>query len=561
MTTRTTSPPSTEPGPARAGAPVLARRAAFQRALPWVEDAEAGRPVAGAIVGPAGFGKSTLARAILEHAAARGVRTWMVAGLDPALEGLVASRLAAQLSIVDAGTQPAALIRATVEHLQRLGRSGRPVAICFDDLHAFHASDLALAQDLLLTRVPGLLVIATARPGRAASDDLLAHAREMAGARRVDLGPLSLEEATGLLAAVPGLGAVARRFTRDAVALARGEPARLLAIAAAVRDLPAAARGDVISGSRSLETLALPAPLAALALRACEGLDEDALQLLRALAVWGVPASTATLASLTRRNAGAVEDLAVRLERARLLVPAAIHGELGIAIADPLLALALASAPSIERGLLHRRAAQLLERAGAGPLDVPRAIRARHLVAGGLPFEAAAFDAILEAARELIEHSRYASARDLLAPLLGDAAPDRAASVPPEVFVLAAETLSRSGSLDRARKLLEQAGPADPAAPLRAARDLVALGREAQTLPIYRSMLANESLDPATRIRALVDSAWVQHMAGRPRDAERAGRDAARFAEALGDADLGARARLVLSNTHLATGHAGAALR
>ncbi len=532
------------------GAPArMVRMAELRRVDDLRTLAASGRNITIAIDGVEGAGKTVLTRAALAHARRDTWTTHCVLGYSLELPWFVASRLAADLQVSDGGNLDGPpLIRAIEARLTQLDRAGRPTAICFEDVHAYHPTDLALVHELVLAnRGERRFLLLTARPGAPAADELIRKFETLGGATRITLGGLSAEEALALIETMTEPGTATARFARDAVQRSRGNPARLVDLVRQVLALTPIARAEMLSGSRSLDALPAPAAVADELLRTVRALAPLERGFAHALAVWDAPATVETIARLTDQPRARVEETAIALETAGTLTSVDADGPIRMFFSDPLAAHALArEVPGLERRRLVARIAGEIEAGSEDATLQDSTWRARHYLRADQPLGAARVECVLKAARELIDHSRYATAGDLLHTLI-ERLRQQQQDVPPDASVLLAETLSRSGSWQNAREVLESLGGDYDAALIRRARDHVALGREEQALALYRTLLADESVPNRPRVQALLDSAWALQMLGRPREAERAARDAARVAEGIDDPALGAEAQLSMA--------------
>ena len=189
--------------------PIVGRAAELQRiAVAHGEDGSRGV----VLTGPAGVGKSRLAREAISAAGDRGALVeWVHATRSAATVplGALAGLLPSEVRSDDA----LELMRSSADALrERAG--GRPVAVAVDDAHLLDAPSAALILHLAVTGAA--FVVATVRTGEPCPDAVVSLWKD-AGAARLDLRPLS-EDETGALAegALGGpIEETARRWVYD----------------------------------------------------------------------------------------------------------------------------------------------------------------------------------------------------------------------------------------------------------------------------------------------------------------------------------------------------------
>jgi DNA-binding NarL/FixJ family response regulator len=287
--------------------------AALERALDGVE---AGAPGFLAVVGEPGIGKTS----VMEHLAAQaGARGWLVlAGraaeferelpfgvlvdaLDDHLAGLDHRRLeraggerlaelAAIFPALDGPAVPAGALqieryrahRAVQELLDGLA-VGRPLLLSLDDLHWADQASLEVVASLLRRPPDGPVLLTCAfRPAPAPGflDSALALAERDGRAARIDLGPLTPDDAAELLARIP------EPSVREAVfRVSGGNPFYLSQLARFASQAP------VAHGGGRVDTLALGVPQSVLSMLADEIrlLPPASRRVLEAAAVTGEP--------------------------------------------------------------------------------------------------------------------------------------------------------------------------------------------------------------------------------------------------------------------------------
>ena len=379
--------------------------------------AASGTPVGIVVEGEAGIGKSALVAAFAGNARAAGSAVLVgrcdQLGRDLPLQPILDALDAHGAGPVEAPEGPQVttmpdveagrllLFRSLLERVARLAET-QVVVLVVEDVHLAGAATVEWLQ-LALRRPARLLVVATRRP----EGSVLA---ELAGAERLDLGPLDLDAVRQLVGA-----------DRADVLLARsgGHPLLLIELAAAPDG-------------------ALPSSISAAVAGRTAALGEEAAAAILAAAVLGPVVDLDLLASVLRRPAGELLDLLERAQEARLLV----EEEGGIRFAHDLVREALVeSASGSRRAYLHREAAAALAaRTGADPVRVAWHARlggddtmtARWLVQAAertaARFDAAEADRLLTNAIGLADSApaRMARARVRLAMWQMDAARDDA---------------------------------------------------------------------------------------------------------------------------------------
>ncbi|HET7566527.1 MAG TPA: AAA family ATPase [Gaiellaceae bacterium] len=436
---------------------LLERDAELARLRGALAAARAGSGAAALLTGPAGIGKTRLARALrdearedgvrvlsargaeLEHDFAFGVvRQWfepLVRGSGVALEGAAALAAPVLLGEAEAGDEPSFSILHGLYWLAAELAGDGPLALFLDDAQWSDEASLRFVH-FLAGRLDGLplLLLLTAREPLGG---LLAELARSPAADVLVLPPLGPGAVTQLLHERSG-GRVDEAFAlacRDATG---GNPFLLEELAQALAaegvEFVASERGRVRAiGPRSVAT-AVQLRLAAL--------PAEATRLARAAAVAGDDAPlplVAALAELSEAEAAAAAD---ELASASLLEDARplrfVHPIVAAAIRESLLA--------GEREGLHARAAGLLEAVGA-----PAEAIAVHLLAVAPAGEARVAATLLEAA----ERSLQQGAPEAAASLLERALAEPPGELLPRVLLAlgnAEHRLERPGAAERLRE-------------------------------------------------------------------------------------------------------------
>ena len=193
--------------------PFVGRDDELERLLLARDDATCSGAV---ISGPAGVGKSRLARELLSATAQRGAATeWVQATRTAATIPLGAfAELVPEGARSDDRLQ---LLRGSVEALRERA-AARPLVVGIDDAHLLDAASAALVLHLAATGTA--FVVATVRSGEPPPDSVIALWKD-AGAARLELQHLSEEETGALLEAVLD-GSVEQDVKRWAFSVSEG---------------------------------------------------------------------------------------------------------------------------------------------------------------------------------------------------------------------------------------------------------------------------------------------------------------------------------------------------
>ncbi len=546
--------PSTTAGTAAAaGRPTLVGRDADLAAATRALDAAADGAAAGlAATGPTGIGRTTFADEVAHLARARDFTTIVHHALDRRLPLLLAARVAEELQPGETPeTRPAALARRARSELDALVARRRPAALVIDDLHRCSPEDVALIRDLARRPPTGpFALVVTAPRGVALTPEAAALLSDLRGSPLfdvVELPPLSAASIDRMIAAHPDLESRTASFTHDLAELTSGNPLQVRSVVDELLRLPPRDRAQILLGARSLTTIRAPERLRDRLAPALEALDADEGRLVRALAVWRAPATLADLQSLTGLDPETTFRAAEHLEQRGLILVSERTVPVRLRLGDPMLQLVvLEDTAVLERQRLHDRAAALLGAAtGSGEEDDTAVTAAEHYVRGAAPIDAARLETVMRAARRLNATSRYAQSRDLLTRLMARVAAERHVdSVPEGAYALLAEASSRLGEWRDAEQVIATARPTvrDPDARarilMRAARDRVSAGHDAEALRLYRTLLDDPDLTPQLRLRAAEDAGRVADQLGRHDEARRLAKQAAEDAEQLGELEL-----------------------
>jgi len=429
-----------------------------------------GTPGGVVLAGPAGAGRTRLAREAVQRAEAAGC----VAEAFTATRALATvpfGAFARLLAGVDRRTQDRLeLFLAVLEALQRAA-GDRRLVVAIDDAHLLDQAGAALLHQMASTNAA--LVLATVRAGEPCPEPVLSLWKD-GPARRLELAPLSPDSADELLAAVLG-GPLDGGALRDLWRASRGN---LVALQALVETgLESGAlwdaggiwrwRGPVV-GTRLLELTG----------GRLEPLGTDERSLLDTLAL-AEPLDLVTLEGL------ACADVLAALERRGFLEVEAEDGgqRQRVRLSNPLVAQALRAAVNpLRTRALQRRLAEALE-------SLPRRRRGDllrlalcRLDAGDAP----GADLLLGGALEADQAGRHT-----VAERLARAALDAGGGL--EAGCLLARSLLNQGSIDEAGSLLVRLGSE---AATSGERDRLARDRAAVFVhSVSRALVAPETVD------------------------------------------------------------------
>jgi DNA-binding NarL/FixJ family response regulator len=446
-----------------------------------LEAAERGTGLGAVIVGEAGAGKSSVARAVADRAGADGLTVrfgrclqleierpfaGFLDALDTRSSTLLGPTLGVSRTVLEAGAVAATrflLAERLIEQIETLANAA-PLLVVVEDLHWADPSTLHLAL-LLAERARDLpvLFLATTRPPHITSEvkRLLG-----SGAFEVfDLSPLSDAAVVELVRVTVGREPGTR--LTNALGRADGNPLLILATLEALDGAQALDRQD-----QTIELVAeIPVlqPGAAITSRLDE-VGPDVLHVLQVAAILGTTVAPSTLTEMLHEPAAAVLvtlDQAVALG---VLVPEAdsyaFRHELHRAAV-------LSTVPPAMRRALHLDAARALAATGASVSDV-----AEHYALGAAPGNREAVEWLQRAALELVDHAPNAALH-----LLDVALRLSGTSAAPEL--LAARVRALAGT-----------------------------GRSAETEALARSLL-RDGLEPATEAQLRRDLAFSYFVQGR----------------------------------------------
>lgn len=468
------------------------------------------------IAGPAGVGKTRLARELLDQATAGGSRTnWVVGTASARPIPLGAFSVALGPAGTAAAAEPGPSVRRVINALLAQQRGGGRVLIGVDDAHLLDGFSAHVVHQLAQTREARLVV--TVRTGSAEPDAVKALWRDGLLAR-LDLEPLS-EKATRDVVEATLAGQVDARSAKRIWRLTGGNA---LFVQQIVKDQVAAGRlrrvagvwiwdGDVavsqnmsdLVGNR-LDRLPPAQAMVLDALSLCEPLDVDVLVDL---------VSRADLETAEELNLVRVERVGGRL-LARLAHP--IFGELR-----------RSAAGEMYLSKVRGRLSQLLGTHRRGTADGDpqgTVVRAQLALDSDLPADPALF---LDAAR----HAMRLLDIDMAERFAEAAADGDAVSA----ARLQAYCMVLMGRGEDAEQFLSSVTPADDSdrrswALMRAANNIWMRGRPADAVPILAALAAEEESE-ADRAGRLALQACVDAVFGRCRDALEKAEAAVKFEE------------------------------
>lgn len=523
------------------------------RITAWIESAIAGSGRVGLITGPRGAGKSVLGLRALTLAQRLDCLTAAVEG--PAVRsGDLMETLAEQFP------SPAGLREADGLDLRRRIRDatagGRAVCVLVDGFDELDPVNIRALEGLM--QVPParqmLFIVTTTASGthasaRAASAALM----RLEAAGELDtvlLKPIDSGEATALIEASFHPQIVSSRFVQQVIAMSGGNRHWIDVLTHEVSALPESVQSALLGGSMLLEEMPV-SPTVQRLVRARLVEAADALPVLEALSVWQTSATLETLALLMEQPLADVERNVEQLERSRLLCASGRMPTITFDFTEPVLGWGLRSVLPRSTFLRLQRAAAKLTQADRVDIDAG-ALRRRAIryLDAREQLHAREREAILRAARAELERSRFHTAGGILERLLGRTrAEDPIAT---QAQVLLAETYARSGSEQRAKRLLRHVDDGQPSptrAEIRRARDLVAAGRDRDALAVYDGLLTRDDIPRVERAQLLADSAHIASALGWPDEAALRREAAAREADAAHETGFAASIRILATSS------------
>lgn len=479
--------------------------------------------------GPTGIGKTYLARELLRDAEKRGFRAVYVTGemLRNTPAPVVLLDLLEQLDWTDDGGW-ASLARAGRLALQEVARD-QPLAVVIDAVDLLVGEEVALVEGLLRRPPVGpLLVVMVTQsrrsaPTRARQLDNLA---VQGCSQWIEVGPLTPAETGALLEAWFEPEVLSPEFVDEAFELTAGNPYHLSLLRLGVERLSPADRRLAIGGAGEVPVLSLlPEHVLHHAVGIIRELPPDAALCLHALAAWGAPAPLDVLVPLCDIDEWRVVE-AVEMLEAQDLAYARVDVELGttVHLVDWSLGRLVDQGMGVARGrLMHRRAAELMEREGIGSSGAEVAL-AMHYVRGGASPTRDTAERILNAGATLVQRGRYRRARACIEFVLSSLLEDADNELWARAMALAGRVYVRLGDRGRVESLLAAAADTSMRLPPEErsqlvrwlARRLVDAGQDERALALCVDELEHaDLLSPAERAALESDAAKIAYQTGR----------------------------------------------
>lgn len=373
------------------------------------------------IQGRRGTGKTYLALAFSRIAQGRGIPVHSLSGslTEPARSAVI-DQLGEALGVSSAGTS----LRTSIQNVRAaIERSSQhtPMVLLLDAVDLMDEAGLGLVEDLLRRPPVGSAILVFASrvaPHPSAVRGELDRLANSVASERISLGNLTRAESMALLESWFDEERVTVEFADAAHELTGGNPFYLSNLRDYLSALTSGERQARLGGAVELTLEALPEYVRTNASAALDGLTDESMLCLRALAAWGAPLSLGQLQRLTQRTTDEVIALLDPLTETGLVTVDYTKPTAMISIEDAIIAQVVHhGSPLGVRRALHRRCAELLEQEltldPRGALSV-----AKHYVQGELPLDSSRAARLLESARRLVEEGRYHGARRLLDHLL-----------------------------------------------------------------------------------------------------------------------------------------------
>lgn len=482
----------------------------------WFSQTQKGLPLVVLCIGAVGTGKSTLCRVASHEGARRGFE---IATVRPDLFGARVE----SFDLLDGSPRSLGLDRL----LSRARLNDERWLLLLDDAHTQDPEAVAAAAHQVATSRAGVLLLLTAAAGALGSAAsrtaaLSAHLAADGLAETVNLEPWSGLDVNAFLSDHLMETAATMRFGFELARITGGNPTLIRAYAEAIVAMPPDERLPLLTGARRLIDLSPPTRARQVVNGRIAEVEGNPRRVLQVLALWGLPATSETLADLGDLDVSELERWLDELEDAGHIQSTTTGRVTVFALPDLLTARVVAEgSPALLMKRVHARASALLTGASVQPGHL--VTRAEHHLKAR-PLDAERAMQVIEAAQLLLSRGRHVSARGLLQVVISDSIEE---DLPSQVLASAAQALAeaygRAGQTRIAEQLVHATriqGDGVDGAYLRGlyglARGWLSAGRELEAEASLRYLVAHPQTPRTARFAATAQLVRLNHWAGSP---------------------------------------------
>jgi len=485
----------------------------------WFSRAQQGQPLVILCLGAVGTGKSTLCRVAADEGTKRGFE---IATVRTDLDGAHVE----SFDMLDGSRPSLGLDRL----LNQARLNDERWLLLLDDAHTQDPDAVAAVAHQVATSRARVLLLLTAVAGGlgSASSRTAALSANLAAegtAVTMNLGPWSGVDVNEFLRDHLTEASATLRFGFELARITGGNPTLIRAYAEAIVAMPPDERLPLLTGACRLIDLSPPTRARQLVNGRIAEVEGNTRRVLQVLALWGLPATSETLADLGALDTSELEHGLDELEDAGHVRSTTTGRVTMFTLPDLLTARVVAEgAPALLTRRVHARASMLLAEASVEPGQL--VARAEHHLKSR-PLDAARARQVIEAAQLLLSRGRHVSARELLEVVISDSIEE---DLPSPVLASAAQALAeayaRAGQTRIAERLVQATrvrGDGVDGAYLRAlyglARGWLSVGRELEAEASLRYLVAHPQTPRTARFAATAQLVRLNHWAGHPEKA------------------------------------------